>query len=338
MVRNSKKKIGIITIQSFNFGNRLQNYALQQVLKSMGFRVETIQRKYNDQSKISPIKRFIQNIMQTKAAKFRAFDKLIYKSKFVCSANIVPEGMSCFYEFFVAGSDQIWNPIYKFTGSVDFLCFADINQKIAYAASFGVSSLPNEIKKTYIEYLKDFKQISFREYSGVKIYKELMGRDADVVLDPTMLLTAQEWRKVEKRVNVKSSNYVLIYSLGKRSDEFQSKINELSSKYEMIDIRKKLKNGHEWAIGPSEFLYLIDNATLILTDSFHGTVFSIIFRRQFIVFKRVGMDGESRIETLLSLLKLNRLNQNYFEMDSRLNELRVSSKRFLQNSLLIGMT
>lgn len=332
-MENSKGKIGIVTIQSFNFGNRLQNYALQQALASLGYEVETIQRKYYPNTQAGVVKTVLQKLFHSKGEKFRAFDKKIYASAFFASANRISSDAKKYYDFFIAGSDQLWNPTYDFIGSVDFLAFADKEQKIAYAASFGVSQLPEQVKVQYTQYLNGFSHVSFREQAGQKIYKELTGKDAPVVLDPTMLLTAADWRRVEKKVHVHCTDYVLVYSLGERSSNFREKIEQLSADHKIVDVRQRQKNGHEWAIGPSEFVYLIDHAAAVLTDSFHATVFSILFHKPFIVFDRDDIDGSTRIDTLLHLLHLNKQDQKYEHVDKQLNQIRQESFQYLNRAL-----
>lgn len=328
-----KKKIGIVSIQSYNLGNRLQNYALQQILENMGYKVETIKRQNYVNNHTTFLKRMAQNLLKTRRARFRAFDRKIHMSPFLASANVIPAQAKDAYDFFVAGSDQIWNPAYDFTGDVDFLRFADKQQRIAYAASFGVTEIPDKHREKYQKYLKEFKVVSFREASGAQVYKELTGRDACTVLDPTMLLSADEWRSMEREPDISTSDYVLVYALGEKTKDFQSKIDELSLTHKVIDVHKKMQNGHEQPIGPSEFLYLVDHASIVLTNSFHGTVFSILFKRQFISFARCDVRDDTRISDLLNVLDLQRENQNYTVTDEILQKLRDRSMKFIMASL-----
>ena len=291
------KKIGIVTIESFNLGNRLQNYALQEILKNMGFQVETIRRSSEEEN---ILKRIMQEVLQTKRAKFRAFDKLINKSKWFATKDEAPKEMCNEYDYFIAGSDQVWNPYYDFVGKTNFLEFAKHEQKIAYAASFGVSELPEEAKKRYKDWLDDFKNIAVRENAGADIIEDLINKDVSVVLDPTLMLNAENWRSLEKKPkNVPKTKYILVYSVEGMSENMKEVIEEKKKTYEVVDIRQKLKNGHEWAVGPAEFLYLVDHASELYTDSFHGTVFSILFHTKFRIFERDGINMNSRIETLL---------------------------------------
>lgn len=330
------KKIGIITIESFNLGNRLQNYALQNILENMGYQVETIRRNKpvigRDKIKRST-KILLQTIMQSKGAKFRLFDSKINKSKFYASANQAPIDLTNQYDYFVAGSDQIWNPYYDFVGSVDYLYFAKAEQKIAYAASFGVSEFPDEKKEELKEYLKDFKYISVREDAGAQIIKELTGRDVPVVLDPTLMLSVNAWRKMEhKPRNMPSGEYVLVYSVDKMSKEFVAEVEKEAVTNKIVNVREIQANGHEWAVGPAEFLYLVDHAKMIYTDSFHGLVFAILFHTKFKVFGRDGIQMSSRIDTLMEKTGL-KTSDSFEQADQYVVALRRKSKQFLAEAL-----
>ena len=230
-------------------------------------------------------------------------------------------------------------------GKCDFLTFARNNQKISYAASFGVNEIPYERKFEFAEYLKNFKAISVREKQGARIVEELVKRNAAVVLDPTLLLNENEWKQVEKKpVCSPKKEYVFVYSLGDKTDRFKDKIKQLKEKYEIFDVRSVQKNGKELPIGPSEFLYLIRNAEEVLTDSFHATVFSIIFHKKFVTFNRPGLNMNSRIESLAELTGAkNRLTEcgdlnceteiNYVNVDRILEEERRKSFDFLKDAL-----
>lgn len=341
-----RKHIAIITIESQNYGNRLQNYALQNILKSMGCTVETIHRVHGFKEKKQPVKRLIQNIFQLKSAKFRQFDSLIDFSSIVIGRDDYPADLPERFDYFIAGSDQIWNPYYDcIAGKCDFLTFAKDNQKISYAASFGVSEIPTERKKEYAEYLRSFKAISVREDCGANIVKDLSGREATVVLDPTLLLDESEWRKVEKKSRFcPKHKYIFVYALGEKNDNFKKKIKQMGEKYIIFDIGAVQRNGRALPAGPSEFLYLLRNAEMILTDSFHATVFSILFHKKFITFNRQGLDMSSRIESLAGLVGekkcINKCGDwdcepemDYAKVDAVLREERKKSIEFLEKAL-----
>jgi hypothetical protein len=342
------KKVAIVTITSINYGNRLQNYALQYILNKMGCYVGTLRRETKNNSLKQDVKNALQVLLQTKGAKFKKFDRNICFSDEVITRDDYPENLRDSYDYFITGSDQVWNPYYDFVaGKCDFLDFARDNQKISYAASFGVSEIPFERKTEYKEYLKDFKAISVREKQGLKIVEELAGRKAMVVLDPTLLLDENEWKKVEKKPSFCPKNkYVLVYALGEMSNQFKKKIDQLKENYDIFDVRAIKCYGKELPVGPSEFLYLLRNAEVILTDSFHATVFSTIFHKKFVTFNRTGLNMNSRIESLAELVGVqDRLTENgdlncemeidFVSVDEALKEERRKSIAFLKNALSI---
>ena len=267
-------------------------------------------------------------------------------SDLIISRDKFPRDLSEKYDYFIVGSDQVWNPYYDFVaGKCDFLDFAMKYQKISYAASFGVNEIPNERKAEYAKYLKEFKAISVREKQGAKIVKELTNRVAMVVLDPTLLLDADDWQKVEHKSNFRPKNkYAFVYALGEKNERFKRKIEQLSKEYNVFDIRAIQKNGKEIPVGPSEFLYLLRNSEIVLTDSFHATAFSIIFHKKFITFNRTGLNMNSRIESLSDLVdERKHMNEHgdwncenmidYQKTDAILEEERKKSMEFLRAAL-----
>ena len=297
------RHIAIVTIESFNFGNRIQNYALQQALRSLGYSTKTLHRIQYSNGIKDKVKHALQYLLQTKGSKFRQFDSNIEYSSVIIGGDDYPQDLSEQFDYFIAGSDQVWNPHYDFVGTSDLLAFAKPEQRVSYAASFGVDEIPDEKKEVYAENLRQFKALSVREKRGAEIIKELIGRDAQVVLDPTMLLTSEQWSKVEKNSKFSpKKKYALVYSLGEKSVDFENAINLYGKEMEIFDIRTLQKNGREIAVGPAEFLYLIHHAELILTDSFHASVFSILFHKRFIAFKRPGIDMSSRIISLANTI------------------------------------
>lgn len=328
------KKVAILTIVSQNYGNRLQNYALQEIIKKKGFEVETIRRNKN--SMIYNIKNIIHLFLKTNSStKFWLFNKKITWSKHVIGeCNL--KTLNNHYDFFVVGSDQVWNPHYSFVGSeLDFLTFTPSNKRIAYAASFGVDVVPDNKVELYKTWLSDFNKISVREYEGAKIIKHLCEKEVEVVLDPTLLLAADDWRKIYCPPIHTRDDYILVYSVDKMGIELKQQVEELQKSKTVINV-KEIANGYNCPIGPAEFLFLIDHASLLLTDSFHGTVFAILFHTPFRIFKRPGIDMSSRMK---SLLKMAGIEEQQFDddiwgkVDNKIEELRNYSLKFLYNAL-----
>ena len=331
-----KKKIAIITIISENYGNRLQNYALQVVLQNMGYTVKTLRRKKMSRSLV--IKNYIHYLWQiNNSTHFFRFNKKIEWSNSVWEKHSNLGHLKEQYDFFIAGSDQIWNPYYSFVGTdLDFLTFVEDKRKIAYAASFGVSSLPSEKVPQYKEYLCDFSKISTREDAGADIVFSLTGRRVPVVLDPVLLLEAGQWRKVAKKPrNMPKGPYTLVYSVESMSEELKNAVEEEKKNHQVLEVRKL--NGKEWAVGPAEFLYLIDHADKLLTDSFHGTAFSVLFHTPFYIYGRSGHNMSSRMDTLLSTVELKDVDEfsqaEFDRSDMLLKKKRLESLGFLRAAL-----
>ena len=322
-------KIGIVTIIDRNLGNRLQNYALQKYLEEMGYDVKTI--VYRKRSFKNDLKRIIKNMLYPFVDRYKDvvwgnFNKNIkWDNRLV---NEYPKEINNDYDYFIVGSDQVWNPNFDFISSREFLTFADKDKRIAYAASIGVDSIPDKKRGKYAEYLRDFKSISVRENEAAKIVLDLTDRDVMVVLDPTMLFTHTMWEDIARKTRVKVNNrYILKYFLGGCCEKYNEAIEKLASDnsceiFDIMDTDGKVKNN----IGPSEFVYLIQNSQCVCTDSFHGTVFSILFHKQFYVFERPTENGygnmNSRINTLFSLLDIE---QNYISSSLEILDLKISS-------------
>ncbi len=321
------KKIGIITINDINnYGNRLQNYALQEYIKKIGFEVETIRNekyfnhkgnfKYRCYLFLKYLKeklKILIKISPKRKKSFKAFNKNINFSKKTVTAY--SKNVDTEYDYFIVGSDQVWKPKYLRMSDVDMLSFATSEQKISYAASFGVNNIKEEELKKLKKGIKDFKSISVREDSGKDIVFKATGReDIEVLIDPTMLLTSKEWDKVSKKPSWhKDRKYILTYFLGKLSEERKKEIEKIANEnnYDIINILDSKTPYYN--CGPSEFLYLEKNAQLICTDSFHSSVFAIIYNRPFIIYDREekGMsDMNSRTDTLITKFKLRDRNYN----------------------------
>lgn len=323
-------KIAIETLMNggLNFGNSLQNYALTCVLSKLTRNtVSTIADPYNSfHTEFSFLKWIKENNIKTYLAvilnynnrrtflnqsivaqkNFLEFDKKFLQLDF----NFIKKGKLIEdvgkYDYYVAGSDQIWNPYYHPNGN-EFLAFAPKEKSISYAASFGVSQIPTYLESRYVKWLNGLQSISVREDAGAEIVKKLTGRSAGVHVDPTLLLSRKEWDVVATKPTwlLSDKPFLVTYFLGNKS-------SKIVATYEQIAKEKKLqiinladhKNINWYSSGPSEFLYLVQNAELVCTDSFHACVFSIIFNTPFFVVSRsqAGVaDMTSRLDTLMNL-------------------------------------
>lgn len=296
-----------------NYGNLLQKFAVSHVIQSKGVDVEN-EFCLNHTSKKSLIRCWIS------CMKYRLhLTQDERANNFMSFSNLTKQHYSVFKWYrkkvdnYICGSDQIWSPdvISPKVNNLDFFFakFAPKERRIAYSASFGVSTLPEDKKKEYAQYLSEMKAISVREESGAKIVKELIGKDVPVLIDPTLMLDKWDWQKVSKKPNFHiPEKFLLTYYLGEVSDERNQYLEKVASENGLEIIRLEAHNHNKawWKTGPSEFIWLIEHCSLMCTDSFHGSVFSILMEVPFLVFDREDTLGDmsSRIETLLSKFKL----------------------------------
>mgnify|MGYP002624186028 CR=1 FL=1 len=316
-------KIGKITLDGyFNYGNVLQNYALRHILLQYADTVDSIWHSQENfivytwykWSWKEPIKWLLN---------YRGFRNQLFCDHY--GMEMVRQGrikewcdryigikrvddlskITTAYDYFVVGSDQVWNPYFSDLDHC-FLTFTPKEKRIAYAASISSPDIPENVKQMFKQGLTEMAHISMREQAGADMVKSFSGRDVPVVVDPTLLLTADEWRKVSRQPAwYHGENYILTYFLGKRPEVVDKLSNETG--LPVVNILDKDVYEH-YVTSPDEFLWAIEHAKLLYTDSFHGTVFSILFRTPFVVCNRIGSAVEekmgSRIDTLLGFFGL----------------------------------
>ena len=342
-------RVAILTLHSQNFGNRLQNYALQQVLAREGMEVETL-RRTKPAGPSASLKRVLRKVVKHDGTtQFLRFDDA--RIRFSCDAVVsetgfASPGLSDCYDAFVIGSDQVWNPHFAITGDSDFLPFVPSGKKLAYAASFGVSRIDGSARAHTAELLDGIPRISMREEAGSALVRSLTGRDAPVVLDPTMLLTPDEWRAAEERpslVGVDGRPYCLKHVLGDDANAAAIDALAVGRGLAVVDLRDQ-----SLPVGPAEFVWLVRNAALLCTDSFHGSVFATLFHVPFVIYERQGADSDmsSRFDTLCGTFGLERhragdpafslagaLDEDWARVDLRLAEERDRSLAWLRGAL-----
>lgn len=297
-------KVAILTIHSINLGNRLQNYALQEYLKRKKIHVETLQRTVDNRNCFKKIKQTVGcYIKRDKLSCFRWFDRKINWSKDVVSKEHLTAGITDHYDFVVAGSDQIWNPYFDFNSELDFITFVPKEKRVSYAASFGVSQIEQKYAKNYAKLLSGIDHCSVREERGQEIVFELTGKSPDVMPDPTILLTKDNWLRVERHpAFMVSKKFFFVYFIGKYTEETKKKIHIEAEKYgaDVVEIIKD-RSELDGQIGPAEFLWLVHHSERTFTDSYHGSVFTLLLQRKGLaVFSRQGdtKDMSSRFDTL----------------------------------------
>lgn len=388
------KKIGIVSCYfQKNYGSMLQAYATQQVIKKLGYQAETIRiegiakeirnaklKYYMKQltdwtvvkGKLGFVKRFFLKKMDkefkenvtVRDKKFNEFKNTKYELSPVYNSK-KEIGKYCHnYSSVLVGSDQLWLPS---NIDVDYYTLnfvpEDIN-KIAYATSFGVSALPERQWSFASKFLNRINYVSVREEGGQKIVKEVAHRDVPVVCDPTLLFTKDEWLKYFPNQRIYKEKYIFCYFLGNNPEqrEFADKIRK-NTGYKIVSLLhmdEYIKSDIDFPdyapynIGPEEFVNLIRNAEIILTDSFHGTVFSVLNGKKFFTFRRFKegsvLSTNSRMHSLFNLLDLHErfitadedvqkalnLEIDYEKVWNRIDKYRQKSYEYLIKALEAG--
>lgn len=368
------KKIGIMTWYHYhNYGSALQCTALSHVIRKLGYEPYLIQYHPRKTTCTIPTYR-IKDIYHKVKKKVYINTYVPYTSKrreelfieFLKSNISETEVVDTFPELyqlndkldaFVCGSDQIWAP--SCFDDKYFLSYVQNTSKmVAYAPSLGVNKIDDIIIKEKMKCLiSRFKHISVRETQGAKIIRDLCNIEANVVLDPTLLIEANDWDKIIGTSKIKEVNqqYILCYFLGDER-KYMDTVKKIASLANLQIVIIPTTTGQKTMvecikddIGPSEFLYLIKHASYVCTDSFHGVAFSINYKKPFTTFKRFKDTDKicqnSRIYSLLNLLGLkdrldgekeiehSLLKYDYNQVESKLIELRKESLCYLDDSL-----
>lgn len=370
------KKIGILTYYHYdNYGTALQAYALQQYLdgnyecdaeivdyvslneyvgkklvfqriKRMGIYIKNFSKYFT-----------LYNNRNCELQKAKAFEQFFEKNLVLsdkCVHSIEEIKKTCEkYDAIMIGSDQTWNSNVSCWKEflIDYLD-SDRIIKLSYAPSLGTGHIDDEYVEIFKNALLDFQALSCRERGGAKYLTELLGKEVEFVLDPTLLLTPADWKKIEEPVNV-SEPYMLTYFLGdnKKHREVAKKIAaEKGLKIVALPISYleiKDKSIEKQYVGPGGFISLVRNASFVCTDSFHGTMFSINFGRDFVSFpKRDDAEHNSDNNRLYDSLDVfglkDRISMNgavisssidYSAVNAKLAALRRSSHDYLAKSV-----
>ncbi|MCQ2514310.1 MAG: polysaccharide pyruvyl transferase family protein [Ruminococcus sp.] len=353
------KKVGILTFhRALNYGAVLQGYALQKTLTKLGADCDivdyicpkiTTDYKPFRIYKNDLLKSFAKSCVMFRRRAIRAksfqsfFNNLIVKSKKEYTPDNISDAKDD-YDLFIAGSDQVWSPRCVGFDPAYFLTFARDEQKYSYAASFAIPDLPEEQIPEYKKRLAGFQSFSVREQSGEKLVKELTGREAVTHLDPSLLLSADEWSKIA--VRKLNQPYILVFSANPPVSmvAFAKKLSKEKNLpvYYINDAPHPNKDGINYILAPTveEFVGYFKNAEYVVTNSFHGTAFSVIFNRNlFVEFKNTA-GRNIRSEGLLTKLGINReivdgnaveTKINWNEVNRKLAEETQSSLEYLRN-------
>lgn len=374
-------KIGILTQPlGLNYGGVLQAYALQQILIESGHNVITINRVYNAHSKIKIALSKLKHLLLNPAAKKTSSNFSEYEIKYISKnilhfinekilvSEVIDRDKKMFehfeynhYDALIVGSDQVWRPKYSpniYNFYFDFIKNNNCIKRMAYAASFGVSNweydnIQTEKCKALVN---KFNAVSVREDSGVELCKQNFKINADLVLDPTMLLSKSHYISLIETENTENTGKLYTYILDD-SLEKNELINQIASDLGLSKFSNQPNESLKYMKSPSVDDYVfpkIDgwikgfyDASFIVTDSFHGMVFSILFNKPFLAI--VNEDrGAARFKSLLSQFNLeNRLIDtkvtfhkdllnnpiNYDDVNDKLEKLRAKSMDFINRNI-----
>lgn len=346
-------RVAVLTFfNNGNFGSELQAIAMSTFLQNLGH--EPVFCKCGSTVLINRIIRFVSRSCKNTLAcifnrEYRMMDVALRKNaslqcritsetkkkvredsrKLICSAILNTNELKHQFDAYICGSDQIWSPFIMPIKKEYYLPFVSREKKIAYAPSFGVSNLPEYHKRAIRKYIDDFQYLSVREKQAISIVEDLCGKKPSYVCDPTMLLSPDEWNlfldKYSCNMERVSDAYVLVYCLSNLDDKMAGVVNEACGG-ESIFLQPKrencpYQNGISDDIGVFDFLELIKNAKYVITDSFHGTVFSILFRKQFVVIPRNNTEKTKQASRIESLLDVMGIKQRYWHREVSLESL-----------------
>ncbi len=387
------KKTAIVSCYFIhNYGSMLQAYATQKLLDKLHIENETInvsgflgefrkaQYSYILKSGINSdifkdrlgkaknvlIKKFLRNDytrnIRQRDIMFDDFaESRIRKSQIYVSLEDLANKCSDKYGAVLIGSDQLWLPANIAADYYTLNFVPDKINSVAYATSFGVSKLPQDVAEMARKFLPRIKHISVREQAGQKLIKELTGRTVPVVCDPTLLFTGEEWMEIQQKDRIIEEPYIFCYFIGNTQihRDFVKRLKKETGLkiVALIHVDHYMKSDEGYAdftpydIGPAEFLNLIRNASYVCTDSFHSTVFSILYKKEFFDFKRytqnTNQSTNSRLDTLFDLTGIRdrmldgnediqdclNMKIDYEEVHKKLVAVREESYIYLERSL-----
>ena len=335
------KKVGLCVCQETkNYGSQLQVLATEVAVQKLGYEYEISSYFLNKRIKKYP------DIYEKCKERNRIFDK--FAERYFTNLSPIYYGYDALkdgtkgYDTFLVGSDQLWLPSGLATGFYNLQFAPDEKLKIAYATSFGVSKIPMHQKNKTAKYLDRFHYLSSREKSGTNIIKQLTGRDVPVVVDPTLLLTPEDWKKIIPFHRVVEEKYIFCYFLGDNS-EHRKAAKELQRATNLKIVALPLLDNFvlddlEFAdiclfdAASDDFVNLIRGAEYVLTDSFHGSVFSILNEKLFCTFNRFNNgtgSRNSRIDSLCQQLNLEsrRYDGDIFKVQTQIDYNKVNHLR-----------
>lgn len=320
-----QKKVGIVTFhQAPNFGAVLQAYALQRYLMRIGIDNEIVDyisapllavyRPFfaGGRSRLYAIGKglFLYKVLKRRDKKFREFRRKFLVMSKSCNSREELIEIGKEYRYLISGSDQVWNPGCAGFDEAYFLTFTEDSKKYSYAASVGVDRLPAEMSSAYYERLKGFRGVSIREESAERLLRDYLSVKPQVHIDPTLLLTKDEWISVAKVPERDERPYILLYNVNRPIFDVDFAIRMAEEKnMELVYIndkplRRDKRIHYVKALSPDEFIGYFSKASYVVTNSFHGAIFAIIFHKEIYVELNNSRGRNIRIEALFKMLKI----------------------------------
>lgn len=367
-------RVGIITFhRAYNYGAVLQAYALSHKIKNFNDSVEVIDyypqyfRKqyhmipevpYSKKAAKQQIKRIIGKILYNSKLKDRNYSFEMFINEYLpltkesyTSIKSLEDAVKQF-DVIITGSDQVWNDKCANFDRTFFLDFQASCKKCSYAASFGFDEVPSNLRNTYQKRLTGYSSISVREASGKRIIDELLNEEATVCCDPTLLLNATDWKQVIQDFNAPKEDYIFLYYVTtadsvrkyayKLAKEKNCKVIALSCQVSFPEFSGDEDRNLGFEVvntcGPKEFIGYIANAKYVVTNSFHGTVFSLLFHKKFKTqFIQDTKKRNNRVIELMEKLDLNggNLADEYCNIDDKIDWIDVDEKiqTYRENSI-----
>lgn len=318
------KKVAIVTwYDNPNYGGVLQAYALQKVLESLGYDSEFVSCFPERNSLSYRLSRLLKDcailistpkVYQSRRKTYEFVKNNLKVSPTYTTYDQLRNEASRRYSAAICGSDQIGSNIGGYVNPLFYLTFIDEEKRIAYAPSIGYNHVSPNYAGTFREYVDCIRFLSVRESQGAALIKEIVGRNPKIVLDPSMLLTKIEWEARAHLANTMSLELPYIFCYFRRNNrqyvEYARRLSEYTG-YSLITVDTSyppLRGIRRLVADPFDFVWLISNASYVLTDAFHGTAFSINLGKQFGVFKRFRDDDpigqNSRVHNILEKTQL----------------------------------
>ena len=341
ILKENKNRVGIVTLYDDNYGTCLQAFALCNKISEMGYEPEIIRyirgnvnvrneswmKKVMGKLRSMPPKLILTYLLSYKWIRERKAGFSNFRERYLKFGEETNyrDSIRCdlgkAYDAYVCGSDMIWSEEFADDWRYFFLQFAPSKKRISYAPSFGKNIISSENDKICSDFLHEIRCLSCREEAGVSLIKNQFGLDAVQVLDPTLLMGKDEWnRLIDKEERMLEEKYILTYVFGGISGARKNFFENLSKKewgvHRVIPMNRE-QNGKDavrGVLGPVEFLRLYRDAEFIVTDTFHGLIFALIYEKPFVVLKRQDKGHWAKYsDRMTSTLKMLGLENRYIE-------------------------